>query len=142
MCFEIHDGILKKYNGSDAVVTVPEGVTTIDAYAFRSNLEIERLILPDSLIHIKMFAFCGCYYMKSVSLPFGLRYIDRDAFFKCYSLKRVIVPDSVTEIGARAFGYERIQLKLEGFTIYGVEGTAAQRYAKDNGFLFYVVNDG
>lgn len=31
---------------------------------------------------------------------------------------------------------------MDHFTICGVDGTTAQRYAKDNGFLFYEVNDG
>ncbi len=51
------------------------------------------------------------------------------------------IPNSVTEIGECAFGYYEIidvyNLKeIDGFTISGYKGSAAEAYAKKNGFEF------
>lgn len=51
------------------------------------------------------------------------------------------IGNSVTSIGEQAFGYiivfpETEPSKVDGFTIYGYEGSAAERYAEDNGFAF------
>jgi len=52
-------------------------------------------------------------------------------------LTSVIIPDSVTSIENRSFGYVgNFEDKIDGFTIYGVPGSAAEQYANDNGFTF------
>ena len=69
-------------------------------------------------------------------------------------LLRVSIPDSVTKIEDYAFGYQNIEdyafgyqneddrfKRIDGFTIYGTEGSAAHRYAGLNGFLFALVGD-
>ena len=61
------------------------------------------------------------------------------AFSDCTSLTSVTIPDNVTKIGEYAFGYiddENNMNKIEGFTIYGYTGTAAETYANENGFTF------
>lgn len=68
--------------------------------------------------------------------------IGYGAFSGCASLKSIIIPESVTSIGLHAFGYDfgiGFQ-KIDGFTIYGYPGTAAEQYATDNGFDFVAVS--
>ena len=63
--------------------------------------------------------------------------IGYEAFHGCTGLTSVIIPDSVTSIGNRSFGYVgNFEDKIDGFTIYGVPGSAAEQYANDNGFTF------
>ena len=60
--------------------------------------------------------------------------------YNCTGLTSVIIPDSVTSIGIYALGYERNLKKIDGFTIYGVPGSAAEQYANDNGFELIAVS--
>lgn len=67
--------------------------------------------------------------------------IDKDALYGLSNLKTVTVPSTVTNIGSTALGYYTdsngvVDTKVPGFTIIGTTGTAAQRYAIENGFTF------
>lgn len=61
----------------------------------------------------------------------------------------VIIPKGVTSIGERAFGYTEdwgdnnvlTEGKVPDFTIYGISGSEAERYAKNNGFNFCSKSD-
>ena len=53
----------------------------------------------------------------------------------------VTIPSSVKTIGNKAFGYYETMdeyKKIDGFTICGAKGSAAEKYAKANGFKFDV----
>ena len=61
----------------------------------------------------------------------------------CGSEKEVTVPAAadgraVTSIGKKAFGFYHGE-KTEGFTIKGFSGTAAEKYAADNGIGFAAI---
>ena len=54
--FVIKKGVLEEYNGTDEVVTVPEGVHVIGYGAFQPNLEMDgeaerlkKVILPETV---------------------------------------------------------------------------------------------
>ena len=86
-------------------------------------------------------AFDSCTLLASVTIPDSVTRIDDNAFHQCYSLKRVYIPDTVTTIGEHAFGYYmdkdlNEEVAIEGFTIIGKPGSAAQTYAEENGFAF------
>ena len=59
----------------------------------------------------------------------------------CESLASVTIPASVKSFGKKAFGYcfDRVTydwIKVLKFTIKGISDTAAENYAKNNGFVF------
>ena len=63
--------------------------------------------------------------------------IDAGAFSKCVKQKSITVPASVKTIGKKAIGYVKegkTYKKLEGVTILCYKGSAAEKYAQDNGF--------
>ena len=72
-------------------------------------------------------------------------------FWGCSGLKEAEIPAEVTEIMDKALGYcfdEEVGelVKVKDYTIVGVKGTEAERYAKDNGFAFrtkggYILGD-
>lgn len=113
-----------KYKGeapADTVVTIKDGTKGIAGYAFYMQKNLKEVVIPDSVNNIGEVAFMGCE-----------------------SLKTVTIPESVKVIGREAFGYLSSEkwgqgYKVEGFTIRGVAGSAAEKYAKENGFTFEAI---
>ena len=119
------------YKGKEKTVTVPSSfhgkpVTEISRDAFKENIFLNTVILPEGLREIGIFAFFGCNNLKEVifpkslrnictysfgkcnslkeiNLPDGLEYIGIMAFYECYALRKIVVPSSVTKIGRDAF---------------------------------------
>ncbi|MGN0649739.1 MAG: leucine-rich repeat protein [Oscillospiraceae bacterium] len=100
-----------------------------------------EFVVPTGVKHIHNFAFCGAENITSVELCEGLETIGSFAFAGC-GFTSVTVPDSVTSIEWNSLGYNANGEKLNGFTIIGGKGSAAEQYATDNGFEFveYVEN--
>ncbi len=82
---------------------IPDSVTRIKDYAFKSCSGLERIIIPDSVTSIGTDAFCGCNNLKSIIIPDSVTNIDDNTFYGCSNLESVIIPDSVTRIGKLAF---------------------------------------
>lgn len=78
--FDVQSGVLIKYNGGDANVTIPAHITAIGNAAFAENTKVQSVKLNDSVSVIG----------------------DR-AFYGCTSLQSVTQGDSVTEVGDLAF---------------------------------------
>ena len=81
---------------------IPEGVTTINAYAFDGCWQLESVTIPTSVKTIEKAAFRGCG-LKSVTIPEGVWKIGEQAFSDCMFLSQVVISDSVTTIGRMAF---------------------------------------
>ena len=86
---------------------------------------------------------CDKVYINEtgIEIPDSVTNIGDYAFVGCEKLNKVTVPASVTKIGEKALGYLTSgkggqAYKLEGFTIRGVAGSAAEKYAKENEFNF------
>ena len=96
--------------------------------------------IPEDVTSIEQSAFSQCSSLTSVTIPSSVTSIDNYAFYECSSLTSVIIPASVTSIGERAFGWhwndETGTDRIKNFTIYGIVGTAAEEYAKNDGFKF------
>ena len=139
-------------------VEIPDGVTSIDSYAFMGCQYITDITIPDSVTDIAEVAFAFCRSLKEVTIPNGITEIKNDTFFGCSGLTNVTIPDTVTSIGDsafsgcselkevmipasvttiedNAFGYEWAE-KIEDFVIIGHDATEAQRYAVDNDITF------
>ncbi len=113
--FEIGDGVLISYKGN-----------------------ANNVIIPNSIIVIGYGAFWGCRSLKSITIPDSVKSIGDYAFFSCEMLS-VKIPPTVSYIGEKALGYLKENDELyyyTDFTIYGKSGSAAEKYAKKNGFKF------
>ena len=105
--FEIKNGILKKYEGNDAYVTVPEGVTAIGSGAFKHRSCIVSVVLPEGLksIGIECFEPKGAFYIFPDIRKFGL---SSEEFCSrlLYEYRCAIVPG--TAFGDSGEGFARI----------------------------------
>ena len=130
------DVVPKMFYDCNSLETVNfKGNTTSIPYAAFRNCNIKRLDIPASVKSIGEEAFFGSYQMAAVTLRSGLSSIGAKAFYD-NNFKFVIIPASVTSIGEKAFGYISDSKTIDGFTIYGYRGTAAETYANENGFTF------
>ena len=83
--------------------TVPDGVTSIDFFAFQDFDTLESVIISDSVTSIGGYAFEGCDELRSVTIPDSVTIIYDNAFYRCDELISITIPDSVTRIGSSAF---------------------------------------
>ena len=121
-------------------VVIEDSVTSIGSYAFYKCTGLTSVTIGNSVTSINKYAFHGCTGLTSVTIPDSVTNIGGSAFYNCTGLTSVIIPDSVTSIGFGSLGYNWGRKKIDGFTIYGVPGSAAEQYANDNGFELIAVS--
>jgi len=85
------------------VVTLPDGLVEIGAFAFNECKNLESVAFPESLTTLGRDAFNECRLLKAVKIPSGVTTIPNDCFSKCSSLESVKIPEGVTTIGSCAF---------------------------------------
>lgn len=122
-------------NGILTYISIPDSVTNIGICAFARCNELKSIAIPGSIKSISPYTFDGCGNLTRVTLKSGLTNIGNEAFIDCSNLKVIAIPDSVTDIGEYALGYSNEE-NVDGFTVYGEKGSAAEIYANDNGFSF------
>ena len=125
--FEIVDGVLKKYHGSDECVGVPYGVRKIGDEAFKGAASLKKLVMPETVEGIGDLAFEGCMHLESAviveykksfferlsgkfkkkeeynHLPYSARTVGVRAFADCVSLLNVDLPVGVNRLCKEAF---------------------------------------
>ncbi len=137
------------YIGTDAFsssenlesITIPKGVEKIQSRTFWGCSGLKSVIISKGVKSIDSMAFQSCTSLESVIIPDGLTSIDFGAFGSCSSLKTITIPASVTYISSLSMGYNDYFMKVDGFTIEGYRGTAAEAYAIENGFEFIELGD-
>ncbi len=122
-------------------VKIGNGVTSIGYEAFYGCNSLTSITIGNGVISIGERAFLYCTSLINVAIPDSVTSIGDHAFYACTSLKGIVIPESVTEIGEQALGYyyngtNGTLNKIEDFVIYGKAGSAAERYANENGFDF------
>ena len=120
-------------------VTIPNSVARIDNSAFSNCRGLKNITIPDGVRGIGRYAFAGCEKLANLTIPSSVEGIEECAFLDCKSLKSVTFPktEKYYYIDDNAFGYNYNDgelVKVDGFTIKCYKGTAAETYAKDNGF--------
>lgn len=99
----VGDGVLLKYNGSDTVVNIPEGVKFLSMAFTASGTNITEVNIPSSVTAIGDYGLANLRFVESFTLPDSITSIGDFAFFNCNAVTSIQIPDSVTSIGAKAF---------------------------------------
>ena len=92
------DGVLFDKNATTLLVfprrrksayTIPDGVTTIEDYAFYFCSELTSITLSAGITSIGGGAFWGCSSLPSITLPAGIKTIGGAAFWGCSNLQEI-----------------------------------------------------
>ena len=70
-------------------MTIPEGVQSIEAYAFSYCPNLKTMNIPNSVTSIDKQAFIGCTNLTTVTLGTGLKYMNIEVFDNCKNLTSV-----------------------------------------------------
>ncbi len=122
---------------------------TLDGYSpdAKGNISIPASVkFADNVTRkvTEIRSFKDCKALTGITIPSTVEEIIEDAFVNT-GLKSITIPETVKDIGEYAVGYNRsynestddyVYTKVAGFTIFGKTGSAAQAYAKANGFAF------
>ena len=107
--FIIPNGVMsiEKYAFSDCSslisISVPKSVTSIGDGAFDGCSSLSSIAISDSITSISAWTFRDCKSLRSLVIPDSVTSIGNDAFRGCSSLCSLVIPDSVTSIGDGAF---------------------------------------
>lgn len=94
-----------------------------------------QYIIPDGVTTIESFAFSGCSWLTEVMIPNSIKTIKHWAFGRCESLTSIIIPDSVTEIEVGAFS------KTKKLIIKCHKGSYAEKYMEEYGYRVEYIED-
>ena len=68
-------------------MTIPDGVTSIDSYAFYNCYSLASITIPDGVTSIGSYVFYNCYSLASITIPNGVTSIGNYAFSNCYGMR-------------------------------------------------------
>lgn len=92
-------GRLKSYEGYAEVVKIPSEVKIISYGTFMDRTEIKAVIFPEGLISIDEYAFYGCSDICEVVLPESLQRVGRLAFGNCSKMEILYIGKGVKSWG-------------------------------------------
>ncbi len=106
-----------------------------------------NIVITEEMYGHPVVAFEDCFKLwglsesdiTSISIPGSIKSVPSGLFVSYPNLESVTIGEGVEEIGEYAFGYNMVDgemVPIDGFTISGYAGTAAQEYALANGFTF------
>jgi hypothetical protein len=72
-------------------------------HLYLNGQEITNLVIPDSVTSIGSYTFRSCTGLTSVTIPNSVTSIGGNAFSGCSGLTSVTIPNSITSIGIAAF---------------------------------------
>lgn len=83
-------------------VIIPDDVVNIGRFAFYST-DIKCITIPEGVTSIEAGCFSGCWSLEKVEIPVGVTEIQGSAFLSCHKLKSIILPRNLLAIGGSAF---------------------------------------
>ena len=126
-------------------VKLPSTLKSISKLGFYWCKNLNNVVIPANVKEIGDNAFSWCSNLSNLTIEEGVEHIGAAAFFRCNNLNEVTIPKSVTKIDMHAFGWDYVDdydVRNENLVIKCYSGTAAEQYAKDNGFKCILLDTG
>ncbi len=126
-------------------VKFPSTLKSISKLGFYWCKNLNNVVIPSNVKEIGDNAFSWCESLSDLTIEEGVEHIGQAAFFRCNNLNEVTIPRSVTQIDMHAFGWDYVNdydVRNENLVIKCYSGTAAEQYAKDNGFKCILIDTG
>lgn len=113
--FVIEKGVLKKYTGSGGDITIPDGVKSIEKYAFWYSFSVTSVTIPKSLESMDGNVFSFCMKLKEIKVSKNNQYFSskngilydkkKKVLLQCPRVMEgdIIIPETVVKIGDEAF---------------------------------------
>lgn len=76
--FVIEKGVLKKYTGSGGDITIPDGVKSIEKYAFWYSFSVTSVTIPKSLESMDGNVFLNCTKLKEIKVSKNNQYFSSE----------------------------------------------------------------
>lgn len=124
------EGKLLKYDGNDAEVIIPDGITVIGDMAFQGYDLLTSVTIPDTVRIIDVFSFEDCTSLANITIQSSVETIDHSAFLGCTSLESIMVDENNAN-------YKSIDGNL-----YTKDGKTLIRYAVGKKDASFVIPDG
>ena len=131
--------------GSITSVRLPSTLKAISHLGFYWCKNLNNVVIPGNVKEIGDNAFSWCESLSNLTISEGVEHIGQAAFFRCNNLNEVTIPRSVTQIDMHAFGWDYVNdydVRNENLVIKCYSGTAAEQYARDNGFKCILLDTG
>ena len=126
-------------------VKLPSTLKSISKLGFYWCKNLNNVVIPSTVKEIGNNAFSWCESLSNLTIEEGVEHIGEAAFFRCNNLNEVTIPKSVKQIDMHAFGWDYVNdydVRNEDLVIKCYSGTAAEQYAKDNGFKCILLDTG
>jgi uncharacterized protein involved in tolerance to divalent cations len=123
--FVIINDNLCKYIGDAEIVSIPQNVKTIGAFAFKDKTKIKKINLNEGLEVIEESAFERCLSLAYITLPKSLTRLEKRAFCRCFELSFVQIDNNLRYIGEEAFSFcEKLKHIEFGTYIENIDSSA------------------
>jgi len=86
------------YNGKSGDVDIPAGTAYIGSKAFKDNIKITSVTVPDGC-SVEKNAFENCAALESVTFEGDVPHIGGEAFLNCTSLKKITFKKQSAKVG-------------------------------------------
>ncbi len=126
-------------------VKFPSTLKSISHLGFYWCKNLNNIVIPGNVKEIGNNAFSWCESLSNLTISEGVEHIGEAAFFRCNNLNEVTIPRSVKQIDMHAFGWDYVNdydVRNENLVIKCYSGTAAEQYARDNGFKCILLDTG
>lgn len=100
---KIDDRLICCIDNNTHQLDIPNGIRSIDPYAFLQRTSLTDVTIPNTVISIGENAFAYCSQLQTVVLSNNMKEINQFTFYECRMLSEILIPEGITTIKNLAF---------------------------------------